>query len=128
MKLLLDNHVFLWLDNEPERLSPRLQTLCQDSETELLLSVVSLWEIQIKNTIGKLNLRLPLQQLLDDQQQVNGLNLLPVIPAHVFALEHLPLIHKDPFDRLIIAQAMVEGLTLASADMHVIKYPISVIP
>jgi len=115
MKLLLDTHVFLWLDNEPERLSPRLQTLCQDSETELLLSVVSLWEIQIKNTIGKLNLRLPLQQL-------------PVIPAHVFALEHLPLIHKDPFDRLIIAQAMVEGLTLASADMHVIKYPISVIP
>ena len=127
MKLLLDTHAFLWLDNEPSRLSSTIQALCQDPETEMLISAVSIWEIQIKSALGKLNLRRPLQQLLDDQMQVNALTVAPITVEHVFALDRLPSYHKDPFDRLIIAQAIVEDLTLASADLHVMKCPVALV-
>lgn len=127
MNLLLDTHTFLWLDSDPARLSPTVQNLCNNPETELLLSVVSIWEMQIKYALGKLSLRLPLRELIEDQKRVNGLTLIPVVDEHAFALDRLPLHHNDPFDRLIIAQALTEGLPLASVDAHVAKYPITVV-
>ncbi len=125
MKLLLDTHAFMWYDNEPEKLSRRVQELCKDPENILLLSVASIWEMQIKSQLGKLQLRMPLPELIREQQG-NGLEILPVEPNHIFALDSLPNHHKDPFDRLLIAQAIVEGAILVSADPLVKQYPVSV--
>lgn len=127
MNLLLDTHTFLWWDNGSVNLSPRILSLCHDPTVTLYLSLVSLWEIQIKSGFGKLSLRLPLSQLLADHQQKNGLQLLPVTLDHLLALDTLPQVHKDPFDRLLIAQAQVEGMVLASADHVLASYPISLV-
>jgi PIN domain nuclease of toxin-antitoxin system len=127
MKLLLDTHTFLWWDGEPEKLSPKILAMCQDPANELILSVASLWEIQIKSRMGKIRLREPLRTLVEEQQRANGLGLLPVGAPHVFDLETLPPIHKDPFDRIIVAQARVEGLTLASRDTILNEYDVDLI-
>ena len=116
MRFLLDTHIFIWWADEPERLGKRLLDALLDIENELILSVVSLWEMQIKAQLGKLTLRRPLKELIHLQQSVNGLQLLPVTSKHVFLLDELPLVHKDPLDRLIIAQALAENLTLVSHD------------
>ncbi len=116
MRLLLDTHIFIWWADEPERLDGRLLDALLNAENELILSVVSLWEMQIKAQLGKLTLQRPLKELVHLQQSVNGLQLLPVTSKHVFLLDDLPLIHKDPFDRLIIAQALAENLILVSHD------------
>lgn len=105
MKLLLDTHTFIWWDSEPARLSPHALALCQDRQNVLLLSVVSVWEMQIKLQLGKLRLALPLKEIIETQQQTNSIEILPVTLAHVLALENLPAYHKDPFDRLLVAQA-----------------------
>jgi PIN domain nuclease of toxin-antitoxin system len=116
VKLLLDTHTFLWWDNEPARLSPRVLALCRDPSTDLILSVVSAWEIQIKAALGKLTLTTPLPTLIATQQSTNRLQVLPVTLEHVLALDGLPPLHKDPFDRLLIAQARVEAVAIATAD------------
>ncbi len=116
MRLLLDTHVFIWWDSDPVRLPPETRALLSDPENALVLSVASLWEMQIKQQLGKLHLRLPLADLVSEQQSVNGLCLLAVEARHVYALSSLPLHHKDPFDRLLISQATVEGATLITAD------------
>jgi len=115
-RLLLDTHTFLWWDSKPEKLSARVLALCQDPAVILYLSLVSLWEIQIKSSLGKLPLALPLREIIRVQQEQYDLRLLPITPAHVFALEALPLYHNDPFDRLLIAQSISESLPLASVD------------
>ncbi len=127
MKLLLDTHTFIWWDSEPGRLSQRALELCQSDSTSLLLSVASAWEMQIKQQLGKLRLRVPLRQLIEAQQQTNGLEVLPVQVDHVFTLEDLPLHHKDPFDRLLIAQALAEDLILLSVDPVFARYPVQVV-
>ena len=101
--------------------------LCQDPSVILYLSLVSLWEIQIKSSLGKLPLPLPLPEIIRDQQAQRNLRLLPITPAHIFALEGLPPHHNDPFDRLLIAQAVSEGLTLASVDSQFSPYSVSVV-
>ncbi len=116
MRLLLDTHIFIWWADEPERLDGRLLDALLNAENELILSVVSLWEMQIKAQLGKLTFQRPLKELVHLQQSVNGLQLLPVTSKHVFLLDDLPLIHKDPFDRLIIAQPLAENLILVSHD------------
>lgn len=93
-----------------------MKTLCQDPANTLMLSVASVWEMQIKQQLGKLTLRLPLSELIEDQQKTNGVEILPISLAHVLALEALPPHHKDPFDRLLIAQANAEQIGLLSAD------------
>ncbi len=103
MKLLLDTHAFLWWDSEPAKLSPQVLASCQDRSNTLLLSVASVWEIQIKLQLSKLKLTLPLAELIESQQQTNNVEVLPVALAHVLALQNLPPHHKDPFDRLLIA-------------------------
>ena len=116
MKVLLDTHTFIWWDSEPLRLSPQVLNMCQNPENLLLLSVASVWEMQIKLQLGKLKLVLPLSELVKGQQQINKIEILAVKLEHVLALDRLPSHHKDPFDRLLIAQARVEGLTLLTTD------------
>lgn len=126
MKLLLDTHTFIWWDSEPERLSPAAMALCADRANELILSAASLWEMQIKRQLGKLSLRLPLAQIVTHQQTTNGVGVLPVTEAHVFALEGLPTPHRDPFDRLLVAQAISEGAALVTVDPVFAAYPVEV--
>ena len=125
MKLLLDTHAFIWVDSEPDKLSSRVRELCQDPENALMVSVASIWEIQIKSQLGKLQLKMPLAEMIR-QQQENGFEILPVEASHVFALDSLPNHHKDPFDRLLVAQTIVEGAVLVSADPLIKQYPVSV--
>ena len=122
MKLLLDTHILLWAANQPERLSAQAIALLEDPDNELLFSAASLWEVSIKNSLGrddfKVDARLLRRGLLD-----NGYIELPVTSAHAVYVESLPAIHKDPFDRILIAQATSEGITLVTADAKVAKYP-----
>ncbi len=122
MKLLLDTHVLLWSAGEPDRLSAEARTLIGEPENELFFSAASLWEIVIKRGLGredfKVDARVLRRGLLD-----NGYSELPMGSEHVVAIESLPIIHKDPFDRMLIAQAQVEGITLLTSDPTVAKYP-----
>lgn len=90
MKLLLDTHAFIWWDNEPAKLSPRVLALCQDRANTVLLSVASVWEMQIKFQLGKLKLSLPLAEMIASQKRINNIRMLPIILAHVLALQDLP--------------------------------------
>ena len=127
MKLLLDTHTFLWWDNDPSRLSARALSLCSDTANELILSVTSLWEMQIKRQLGKLELRLPLAEILEHQQSTNGIVVLPITRTEVLALDRLPTPHRDPFDRLLVAHAITEGAVLVSVDPIFGSYPVQVL-
>jgi len=97
------------------------------TENTVYVSVVSAWEIQIKKQLGKLSLAVSLAELMESQQQVNEVIILPVQLNHILALDELPTHHKDPFDRLLIAQARIEGMGIATADPVFSKYDIKVI-
>ena len=127
MKLLLDTHTFIWWDSAPNKLSPKILALCQDQANEMILSVASIWEMQIKLQLGKLQLNLPLKDIITSQQQTNNIRVLEVTLAHVLALEGLPTFHKDPFDRLLIAQANVEDIALVSRDKIFKQYPVKLL-
>jgi PIN domain nuclease of toxin-antitoxin system len=127
MKLLLDTHIFIWWADQPERLSPDALSALEDEANELLLSVASVWEMQIKIQLGKLKLGLALKELIKNQQETNDLTVSPVTLTHVLALDALPFHHKDPFDRLLIAQSIAEKLTLVSADPQFSPYPVKLL-
>lgn len=127
MRLLLDTHVFIWWADDPEKLSPAALAALEDEANELLLSVASVWEMQIKIQLGKLKLSLPLKELIKNQQETNNLTVSPVALPHVLALEALPFHHKDPFDRLLIAQSIEEGLTLVTADSQFSAYSVKLL-
>jgi PIN domain nuclease of toxin-antitoxin system len=127
MRLLLDTHTFLWWDNEPDKLSERALALCRDPSNVLMLSVVSVGEMQIKHQAGKLDLSLPLAALVAGQMETNKIQVLPITMEHVLALEALPSHHKDPFDRLLVAQAVVEGVMLVSRDPLFNRYPVTAV-
>jgi PIN domain nuclease of toxin-antitoxin system len=124
MRLLLDTHAFIWWHSEPTRLSPKAFRLCQDPANTVLLSVATIWEMQIKLQLGKLRLSLPLGELVESQQKANDLKILPVLLLHVLALGSLPSYHKDPFDRMLIAQTTVEDAHLVSHDPIFQKYQV----
>lgn len=126
MKLLLDTHAFIWWDSDPTQLSAPARAALQDPAATVFVSVVSVWEMQIKAQLGKLALRLPLVQIIT-QQQTNGLQVLPISLGHVLAVDALPKVHKDPFDRMLVAQAGVEGMELVSADSIFTHYPVKII-
>lgn len=125
MRLLLDTHAFIWWDSDPARLSPVALDALRDPANEVLLSTVSAWEMVIKAQLGKLALRLPLADILA-HQEANGVRMLPMYMAHVLAVEGLPAIHKDPFDRALVAQAKVEGAELVSTDPIFAQYQVNV--
>ena len=126
MKILLDTHTFIWMDAAPEKLPKQVTELLQNPKHNLLLSVVSVWEIQIKTQLGKLDINNDLANLVQEQQERNKLVILPVTLVHVLALGKLPLHHKDPFDRLLIAQALSEDAALLSRDEFFSAYPVKV--
>lgn len=127
MKLLLDTHTFIWWDSDPLKLSPQVLSMCQSRENILLLSVASVWEMQIKLQFGRLKLNLPLSELVAEQQQTNKIIILDVKLEHILALEKLPPHHKDPFDRLLIAQAEIEQAVLISKDQIFKEYPVKTV-
>ena len=122
MKLLLDTHLLLWAAGQPNRLSKAARGLIDAEGNELIFSAASLWEIVIKRSLGredfKVDARLLRRGLLD-----NGYSELPIASAHVVAVDTLPPLHKDPFDRVLIAQALVEGIILLTTDSVVASYP-----
>ncbi|MGE5659165.1 MAG: type II toxin-antitoxin system VapC family toxin [Actinomycetota bacterium] len=122
IKLLFDTHTFIGWDSQPNKLSQIALTLLQYRSNILLLSVVSIWEIQIKLQVGKVTLNGALLEIIESQQKINQIEVLSVNLDHVFALDSLSLIHKDPFDRLLIAQANVEQDVLVSGDPIVTQY------
>jgi PIN domain nuclease of toxin-antitoxin system len=126
MRLLLDTHAFIWWDSDPGQLSAAALAALRNPANEVWVSAVSVWEMVIKAQLGKLSLRLPLADIVA-QQQANGLRFLPVTLSHVLAVEGLPPIHKDPFDRLLVAQATVEGAELVSGDRVFAQYPVRVL-
>lgn len=122
MKLLLDTHLLLWAAGQSGRLSPEARQFVNDPGNELLFSAASLWEVVTKRGLGrddfKVDARVLRRGLLD-----NGYSELPVVSDHVVVIDSLPAIHKDPFDRILVAQATVEGITLLTTDSLVAKYP-----
>jgi PIN domain nuclease of toxin-antitoxin system len=122
MKLLLDTHLLLWAAGKPNRLPAAARKLIDSPANELLFSAASVWEVAIKRGLGhsdfRADPRLLRRGLLD-----NGYTELPILSDHVVAIESLPPVHKDPFDRLLVAQATVEGITLLTADSIVAEYP-----
>jgi PIN domain nuclease of toxin-antitoxin system len=116
MKLLLDTHVFLWFIMGSPHLSAEARALIEDEKNRKFISVASLWEIAIKSSIGKLSLSAAFDQLIPQQLSLNGFELLPIEIAHLATVTTLPFHHRDPFDRLLIAQAMTEQMPIVSSD------------
>jgi len=125
MKVLLDTHTFLWAIIDEKNLSPRVRRVIASSE--LWWSVVSLWEAIQKARMGKLSLPLPAGPFLTGELSSNHVRLLPVSLSHVLRVEELPLYHRDPFDRLLIAQSIEEGWPIVTADPWFARYPVDVI-
>lgn len=122
MKLLLDTHLLLWAAGEPGKLPRAAKKLLSDPNNDLLFSAASLWEITIKRSLGRSDFRVE-PRLLRRGLLDNGYLELPITSEHALATETLPSVHKDPFDRILVAQAMVEGITLLTVDSLVAKYP-----
>ncbi len=126
MKLLLDTHILLWAAGEPEQLSNQAKALIEDPQNQLYFSAASLWEISIKNKQGRADFKVDLpvlrRNLLD-----NGFEEISINSAHTLAIGALPDIHKDPFDRMLVAQTAVEGITLMTADSVAAEYPVAVV-
>jgi PIN domain nuclease of toxin-antitoxin system len=121
MRLLLDTHLLMWGASEPERLSSHAAALIEDADNRLLFSAASIWEMAIK---AARRADFPVEPGVLRRNLIdNGYEELPVIGAHALALAGLPSLHKDPFDRMLVAQAMVEGATLLTSDAMLARYP-----
>jgi PIN domain nuclease of toxin-antitoxin system len=122
VKLLLDTHLLLWAAGDPDKLSRETRKLLSADENELIFSAASLWEVVIKSDLGRedfaVDARLLRRGLLD-----NGYSELPILSEHAVAIAGLPALHKDPFDRMLVAQATIEGITLLTGDEMVAEYP-----
>lgn len=120
---LIDTHVLLWLDQQPERLSEQTLSLLRDPQHAIYCSAVSLWEIAIKQSVNKLQVKGSLVVLLADY----GMTELPVTARHAELTRTLPLHHRDPFDRMLVAQAMAEQLVLITADRRMLAYEVGIL-
>lgn len=128
MKVLLDTHAFLWwVSSRGARLSVRARDLLSDGATEVLVSMASVWEMSIKVGVGRMDLPAPIERYVPDRLHHHGFELLPIELRHAFRAGELPRIHGDPFDRMLIAQAQVEGLALVTADPAIGRYDVETI-
>ena len=128
MRLLLDTHVFLWYITADPRLPTTFRTASQDPANEVYLSVASIWEAVIKYHLGKLALPVPPADYLPRQRDAHGIGSLPIDDDAMPHLAGLPPLHRDPFDRLLVAQALQHGLTVATVDPDVSEYPVPLLP
>lgn len=126
MRLLLDTHVVLWAATDSPRLTPRARALLESTENALVVSAATHWEISIKNSLARPDFNVDVEALRSGLQ-ANGYVDLPVTAAHAAVLAGLPDLHRDPFDRMLVAQALSEGLTLVTADDRILDYPVSTI-
>lgn len=126
MRLLLDTHTFIWYLTDNSRLSNQVLELINDENNQILLSMASIWEIAIKQSIGKLtfNQPQPFEIFITQQLNFNDLTLLNITVSHIAVISTLPLHHRDPFDRILIAQTIVENIPVLSADTIFDAYPI----
>lgn len=116
MRALLDTHSFLWFVSADSKLSSKAEGLIADGANELLLSIASVWEIAIKVSLGRLPLGAPVEDFIPEHLRRNWIDLLPIEASHTFEVSRLPFHHRDPFDRILISQARVEGIPIVSAD------------
>ncbi|MGH3431881.1 MAG: type II toxin-antitoxin system VapC family toxin [Thermocrispum sp.] len=126
MKLLLDTHTWLWMQAQSQRFSAEAMALLEDLDNELLLSSASSWEIAIKHALGKLPLPSPPEEYVPDRMRSSGVVALPVTHTHALKVAALPEHHRDPFDRMLIAQAKTEQLTILTADRTFERYDVAV--
>jgi len=127
MRALLDTHTFLWLITDDPRLSPRVRKIMSDGGNELFLSAASGWEMAIKAKLGRLQLPGDLERFISEQLALNAIESLPVEMSHALNVYKLPDHHRDPFDRMLIAQARLENLPILTADSQISRYPVKVI-
>ena len=127
MKLILDTHVFIWWVTNPDKLSSRVFDELKNTHNDLFLSAVSIWEIVVKVRLGKLEIDGDLSEHVKGQVEQNGLLQLSLSPEHVYKLDALEDIHKDPFDRLLVAQSLYEGARLVTKDEHIQRYEVETI-
>ena len=125
MKTLLDTHALLWLITGDERLSQTAKTIYLDKKNSLSFSAAGLWEICIKKSLGKLSLKSGWLKTIRDEMEANAIQWLPIEMSHCDELTKLPFYHRDPFDRMIVAQAMVEGMQILSRDRRLSDYEIT---
>jgi len=125
MKVLIDTHVFLWGLTQESRLSEKVRALLPSSD--VWVSVASVWEIVTKVQIGKLSLPGPVGPYIRAQLTANGVSVLPILLDHVLRIESMKLHHRDPFDRILIAQSLEESLPIVTSDPQFEKYPIELI-
>lgn len=128
MRLLVDTHVFLWYITADPKLPAPFRTAIQDSANEVFLSVASVWEAIIKHQIGKLSLPAPPAEFLPRQRSAHGIASLAIDEGALVPLATLSPLHRDPFDRIIVAQAIAHGLTIATVDPEVMAYPVGLLP
>ena len=124
MRLLLDTHVFIWFVLSPAQLSSVTLAAIQNAQNTIYLSLASAWEMSIKSGLGKLSLTQPIEGFVQDQTRRNRFEILPITLQHISAVENLPHHHRDPFDRLLIAQSMTEGIPLITADHSIGAYSV----
>ncbi len=124
MNILLDSHAVIWFSQNSPKLSTQAITIFEDPSNTLYCSLVSVWEMQIKVQLGKLKLDMNLSDMINDQMQTNDIRILPITLSHIWTLDNLDHHHKDPFDRLLIAQAIAENLTILSVDSVFDNYPV----
>ena len=127
MKALLDTHVFLWWITDAPQLPSHVRDLISDGENEFFLSAASCWEIAIKARLGKITLPARPDVYIADQMAENAIQGLPIEASHAFQVFHLPLHHRDPFDRMLIAQAQVENLPIMTSDPFFPKYKVKIL-
>lgn len=127
MRFLIDTHVFLWFIAGDIRLSKKVRQAIEDEENEVLLSVASVWEIAIKTSVGKLTLAKPFAELIPEQIADNEIDVLPIHFDELKIVSSLPLYHRDPFDRLLLAQTITHGVPIASDDANFVQYGISLL-
>lgn len=127
MKLLLDSHAFLWWVQGTPPFGRRAAAAVSNPENEVVFSIASCWELAIKLGLGKLRLAQTLDQFIPEQLRLNGFSLLDIRLAHAVRVARLPFRHRDPFDRLLAAQALEEDLTIISADRVFRKYDVRVL-
>jgi PIN domain nuclease of toxin-antitoxin system len=127
MRLLLDTHTLLWLLVNDSKLSVRSRKTIEDPANNSFVSIVSLWEIALKTGMGKLTLPAPFSAVFPAELVQNGIGVMNVELPHLGAMLQLPSLHRDPFDRLLVAQAIVEGMTLVTSDAQLANYPVPVL-
>ena len=127
MRVLLDTHVFLWWITDDPRLSSRARRVIADGRNELLFSAASGWEIAIKAQLGRISLPEDPERFIPEQLARNGIESLPISLSHALHVYTLPLLHRDPFDRLLVAQAQLEDLPIVTADPHIPQYAVHIL-